>query len=55
MRDARVFFPGLDDKVFLDAATVGLAPTQAREAIERSVAHHNGLDCASAPRSLRWA
>lgn len=35
MRDARVFFPGLDDKVFLDAATVSLAPVQAREAIER--------------------
>jgi len=35
VRDARVFFPGLDDKVFLDAATVSLAPVQAREAIER--------------------
>ncbi|MGZ8793449.1 MAG: aminotransferase class V-fold PLP-dependent enzyme, partial [Gaiellaceae bacterium] len=35
VRDARAFFPGLDDKVFLDAATVSLAPVQAREAIER--------------------
>jgi tryptophanase len=35
VRDARGFFPGLDDKVFLDAATVSLAPVQAREAIER--------------------
>ena len=35
VRDARVFFPGLDGKTFLDAATVSLAPVQAREAIER--------------------
>jgi selenocysteine lyase/cysteine desulfurase len=35
VRDVRGFFPGLDDKVFLDAATVSLAPVQAREAIER--------------------
>jgi cysteine desulfurase/selenocysteine lyase len=33
--DARACFPGLDGKVFLDAATVSLAPVQAREAIER--------------------
>jgi len=35
VRDARAFFPGLADKVFLDAATVSLAPVQARVAIER--------------------
>jgi len=34
MRDARACFPGLEGKVFLDAATVSLAPAQAREAIE---------------------
>ena len=34
MRDARLSFPGLEGKVFLDAATVSLAPVQAREAIE---------------------
>jgi cysteine desulfurase/selenocysteine lyase len=35
VRDARGCFPGLDGKVFLDAATVSLAPVQAREAVER--------------------
>jgi len=35
VRDARACFPGLEGKVFLDAATVSLAPVQAREAIER--------------------
>ena len=35
VREARAFFPGLADKVFLDAATVSLAPARAREAIER--------------------
>jgi cysteine desulfurase / selenocysteine lyase len=35
VRDARTCFPGLRGKVFLDAATVSLAPLQAREAIER--------------------
>jgi cysteine desulfurase / selenocysteine lyase len=34
VRDARVSFPGLEDKVFLDAATVSLAPVQACRAIE---------------------
>jgi len=33
VRDARASFPGLEGKVFLDAATVSLAPVQAREAI----------------------
>jgi cysteine desulfurase/selenocysteine lyase len=35
VRDARASFPGLDDKVFLDAATVSLAPVEAQRAIER--------------------
>ena len=43
VRDARAFFPGLVDKVFLDAATVSLAPVQARRAIERFL--ERAVDC----------
>lgn len=43
VRDARDFFPGLVDKVFLDAATVSLAPVQARRAIERFL--ERAVDC----------
>jgi tryptophanase len=35
VRDARGFFPGLDDEVLLDTATVGLAPVSTREAVGR--------------------
>ena len=35
VRDARGSFPGLDGKVYLDAATVSFAPVQARDAIAR--------------------
>jgi len=56
VRDARASFPGLEGKVFLDAATVSLAPVQARDAIasflERAVlcperdasTHHIAMD-----------
>ena len=56
VRDARASFPGLEGKVFLDAATVSLAPVQARDAIasfvERAVlcperdasSHHIAMD-----------
>ncbi|HEU5211806.1 MAG TPA: aminotransferase class V-fold PLP-dependent enzyme [Gaiellaceae bacterium] len=35
VRDARAHFPGLADKTFLDAACVGLAPIEAKRAIEQ--------------------
>ena len=56
VRDARACFPGLGDKVFLDAATVSLAPARSQEAIagfldlavqcpERDAsAHHIAMD-----------
>ena len=56
VRHARASFPGLEGKVFLDAATVSLAPVQARDAIagflERAVlcperdasTHHIAMD-----------
>jgi cysteine desulfurase/selenocysteine lyase len=35
LRDAKSHFPGLEDKVFFDAACVGLAPIDSKLAIER--------------------
>ena len=58
--EAKQHFPGLADKTFLDAACVGLAPVQARQAIERFLEqalmcpdrdasiHHIALDAARA-------
>lgn len=58
VHDARSHFPGLDDKVFLDAACVGVAPIESKLAIERFLEqvvlvpdrdasiHHIALDAA---------